>query len=163
MAFINGKEVLFNAKVNIGEGNPDATGGMPFPPSDILCGDGYQVFPAVEDTTEEVTYLVASDEAIREHVVKRDEDGDIALPTQDVDFITEGNKYAVSGETVRNFLAPHLEMLGDVNTDIAELFRRVGDIDSALDEVIALQDYYTGATFDELHEYAEEVKQGGAE
>ena len=142
MAFINGKEVLFNAKVNIGEGNPDATGGMPFPPSDILCGDGYQVFPAVEDTTEDVTYLVASDEAIREHVVKRDEDGDIALPTQDVDYITEGNKYAVSGETVRNYLAPHLEtindhqsLLNDFNTDIANLYNQIGSVEETLQQI----------------------------
>lgn len=38
---------------------------------------------------------------------------------------------------------------------------RIGDIDTALDEIIALQEYYTGATFDELHAYATDLKGGG--
>jgi DNA-binding ferritin-like protein len=43
------------------------------------------------------------------------------------------------------------------------LDNRIGDIDTALDEVLALQEYYTGATFDQIHEYAEGVIAGGAE
>lgn len=54
-------------------------------------------------------------------------------------------------------------LLNDFNTDIANLFTQVGEISTALDEIIALQDYYTGATFDELHEYATEVAEGGVE
>lgn len=40
---------------------------------------------------------------------------------------------------------------------------QLGEVDKALDEVIALQDYYTGSTFNELHEYAQSVANGGAE
>lgn len=38
----------------------------------------------------------------------------------------------------------------------------LGNIGTALDEIIALQDYYTGATFDELHEYARGKVEGDA-
>ena len=40
---------------------------------------------------------------------------------------------------------------------------QLGSLDTALDEIIALQDYYAGATFDELHEYAVNVAQGGTQ
>lgn len=40
---------------------------------------------------------------------------------------------------------------------------QLGSLDTALDEIIALQDYYTGATFDELHEYATNVAEGGTQ
>ena len=39
----------------------------------------------------------------------------------------------------------------------------LGDVSSILDEIIALQDFYTGGTFDELHTYAQSVANGGAE
>lgn len=35
------------------------------------------------------------------------------------------------------------------------------DLEATLNAIIELQDYYTGATFDELHEYAEAIEQGG--
>jgi hypothetical protein len=41
------------------------------------------------------------------------------------------------------------------------LDERIGDIEIALDEIIALQEYYTGATFDDLHAYATDLKGGG--
>jgi hypothetical protein len=40
---------------------------------------------------------------------------------------------------------------------------RLGSLDTALDEILALQEYYTGATFDELHEYATNIVNGGGE
>ena len=48
-----------------------------------------------------------------------------------------------------------------------ELDKRLKDIetgfDGALDEIIRLQDYYTGKTFDDLHAYASKLINGGAE
>ena len=41
------------------------------------------------------------------------------------------------------------------------LDERIGSIETALDEVLALQAFYTGETFDALHEYAESVIAGG--
>lgn len=148
MAYINGQEVLFSAKVNITEGGGGSgdTGSMPFPPDEYLNGDGFTVFPVVEDETGEVAYRVLSDMAIPWHVVQRDADGDIELPEQDVTFIEEGYAYAVSGGTVRQYVDSV-----------------IGNISTALDEIIALQNYYTGATFDELHEYATNVAEGGTQ
>ena len=57
-------------------------------------------------------------------------------------------------------------MTGDLSAleeRITALEQNIGGIEEVLDEIIALQDYYTGATFDELHEYAKEVKQGGTQ
>lgn len=47
-----------------------------------------------------------------------------------------------------------------VMTKIGALESAMGDVSTALDEIIALGEFYTGATFDELHEYAEAVKEG---
>ena len=41
------------------------------------------------------------------------------------------------------------------------LDNRIGSLDAALDGILELQDFYTGETFDELHEYAEDVIAGG--
>ena len=49
----------------------------------------------------------------------------------------------------------------DISTIESYIDSKLGDISTALDEIIALQDYYTGATFDELHEYATDVAEGG--
>ena len=51
------------------------------------------------------------------------------------------------------------EIISDVNSLIEE---QIGDMETAIDEILALQEYYTGATFDELHDYATNVAQGGA-
>lgn len=45
---------------------------------------------------------------------------------------------------------------------IGALESAMGDISTALDEIIALGEFYTGETFDELHEYAQSVAEGGA-
>lgn len=75
----------------------------------------------------------------------------IKLPPQDVSIIDEGSHCAVTGEVVYKY----------VNAVIEDLAGAIGDIDSALDAIIELQNYYTGATFDELHEYAQGVASGG--
>lgn len=52
----------------------------------------------------------------------------------------------------------HAVPLSQLNAILDE---RIGDLDAALDEVLALQAYYTGETFDVLHEHAERVIAGG--
>lgn len=81
----------------------------------------------------------------------RDGAGHIILPTQDASAIDEGYPFAVSGEAVYEY----------VNAVREEIEQSIGEIGAALEAVIELQDYYTGATFDELHEYAQGVASGG--
>lgn len=50
-----------------------------------------------------------------------------------------------------------------VLTKIGALESAMGDVSTALDEIIALGEFYTGATFDELHEYALNVAKGGSQ
>ena len=52
----------------------------------------------------------------------------------------------------------HAVPLSQLNTILDDRF---GSLDSALDEILALQAHYTGETFDALHEYAEGVIAGG--
>ena len=56
------------------------------------------------------------------------------------------------------------QAVADRLADLMESFNtNVGNLEGVLDEIIALQDYYTGATFDELHEYAMNVAEGGTQ
>ena len=58
----------------------------------------------------------------------------------------------INKEEIEKIVDDKLKELGEIKQDYESL-------SSALDEIIALQDYYTGATFDELHEYATTVKE----
>ena len=58
----------------------------------------------------------------------------------------------------------HFTMTDDFKNQIKSYVdQQLGEIDTVLDEIIALQDFYTGSTFDELHTYAQSVASGGAE
>lgn len=50
-----------------------------------------------------------------------------------------------------------------LNGVLTDFNNNVGDLEEVLSNIIALQDYYTGATFNELHAYAEAIEQGGVE
>lgn len=65
-----------------------------------------------------------------------------------------GGKLAVGRADGDSYAVP-LSQLNEI------LNERIGDISAALDEVLALQEFYTGDTFDELHEYADGVIAGG--
>lgn len=61
-------------------------------------------------------------------LVKRDDDGDIALPeTQSEGYITEELDYAVSGKAVKRYVD-----------------EKLGDIDTALDAILAIQNSLIG-------------------
>lgn len=55
--------------------------------------------------------------------------------------------------------ADRAEAAAQLNESLAET---LGNLEDTLDAIIQLQDYYTGATFDELQDYAEAIEQGGA-
>ncbi len=55
--------------------------------------------------------------------------------------------------------ADRAEAAAQLSESLAET---LGNLEETLDAIIQLQDYYTGATFDELHAYAEAIEQGGA-
>ena len=80
----------------------------------------------------------------------------------DADFIADlrkngkvyvGRYYISELETQKVDLTNHY--------DKDEIDAMIGDISTALDEILALQAYYTGDTFEELHEYAQNVIGGG--
>lgn len=61
--------------------------------------------------------------------------------------------YKISETSTNNYI-PTAKAVYDFVTS------SLGDISTALDEILELQDFYTGATFDELHEYAQSIKEG---
>ena len=126
---------------------------MPFP-EDI---DNGTVIPLWDSENEVMRYVHYSSSADPDAIAQRDGDGDIELPEQRTqDYIKEGMNYAVSGSVVKQFIEDYTYSKSAIDS-------LIGDIETALDEIIALQDYYTGATFDELHEYAINVAEGGAQ
>jgi hypothetical protein len=66
-------------------------------------------------------------------------------------------------ETGARYVAQCQNLVNSLNALYEDFNQNVGDLEATLDEIIALQDYYTGATFDELHAYAEAIEQGGAQ
>jgi hypothetical protein len=65
-------------------------------------------------------------------------------PVKGVDYYTDAERAALVSEISEA-----------ANSYIATEFGKT------LDEIIALQEYYTGATFDDLHAYATNLKGGG--
>ena len=59
--------------------------------------------------------------------------------------------YLLTGVPINNYHAANKQYVDDI----------VGDVSSALDEIIALQEAYIGTTFEELHEYAQDIVSGG--
>jgi hypothetical protein len=74
-------------------------------------------------------------------------------------YAINGNVYCIRGkvssvgETSVNCNIATFKLLYDSES--------LGDIETALDEIIALQEAYIGTPFDELHEYAQSLKDGG--
>ena len=119
--------------------------------------DGYNRVPLITENGLEY-YRLDPDNIDPYKVIARMDSGDILLPDQDETMIVEDLSLAVSGKAVKLYVDAQVTVLSN---RIKTLEEENASLSAALTEILALQDFYTGETFNELHEYAMNVAEGG--